>query len=358
MSRHFFVLIAALALAVPASGSAQSTAADRERERERIERDRERERERAEERAERARDLRERERERLAERAERDRERAQERRERDAAGALDTVVAFDARGTLTVGCAGGDVTVTGTERNEIRVRARTERGAIRFTSSGSNATLESAQSRSCSDAKFEVSVPAGIRLVANTWSGSLTVRGVRGDIEAHAQSGDVEVRDAGDRLEIQTLSGDVSVQGVRGESSIHTLSGEVVLTGARGDVEVETVSGDIELQDVVAKQVRTNSTSGNLTFAGAIQAAGRYEFKTHSGELTLKLPPSIGAQLSLSTFSGEIESDFPITLKAGDHGIGAAQAKRLNFSIGQGTARIIAETFSGDVTLSSTGRRP
>jgi DUF4097 and DUF4098 domain-containing protein YvlB len=354
MSRHLIVLLAALALAAPASGSAQSTAEDRERERERIER----ERERAEERAERARELRDRERERAAERAERDRDRERERRERDAAGALDTVVAFDARGTVTVGCAGGDVIVTGTDRNEIRVRARTERGAIRFTSSGSNATLEPASSRSCGDAKFELSVPAGIHLVANTWSGSLTVRGVRGEIEAQAQSGDVDVRDAGDRLEIQTLSGDVSVQGVRGESSIHTLSGEVALSGARGDVEIETVSGDIELQDIVARQVRTNSTSGNLTFAGAIQAAGRYEFSSHSGELTLRLPPNIGAQLSLSTFSGEIESDFPITLKAGDHGIGAAQAKKLNFSIGQGTARIVAETFSGDVTLTNTARRP
>jgi DUF4097 and DUF4098 domain-containing protein YvlB len=354
MSRHIFVLLAALALAAPASGSAQSTADERERERERIER----ERERAQERAERAREVRERDRERAQERAERDRDRERERRERDAAGALDTVVAFDARGTVTVGCAGGDVIVTGTERNEIRVRARTERGAIRFTSSGSNATLEPASSRSCGDAKFEVSVPSGVHLVASTWSGSLTVRGVRGEVEAHAQSGDVDVRDAGERLEVQTLSGDVTVQGVRGESSIHTLSGGVALSGARGDVEVETVSGDIELSDIVARQVRTNSTSGDLTFGGAIQASGRYEFTTHSGELTLKLPPSIGAQLSLSTFSGEIESDFPITLKAGDHGIGAAQAKKLNFSIGQGTARIIAETFSGDVTLSSTGRRP
>ena len=56
----------------------------------------------------------------------------------------------------------------------------------------------------------------------------------------------------------------------------------------------------------------------------------------------------MGAQLSISTFSGAIDSDFPITLRAGEHGIGAAQAKRLNFTLGQGTARIIAETFSGD----------
>jgi DUF4097 and DUF4098 domain-containing protein YvlB len=71
----------------------------------------------------------------------------------------------------------------------------------------------------------------------------------------------------------------------------------------------------------------------------------------------LHLPVNVGAQLSVSTFSGGIESDFPITLKAGDHGIGASQAKRLNFTLGQGSARILAETFSGDITLSSAARR-
>jgi DUF4097 and DUF4098 domain-containing protein YvlB len=351
MSRHLFVLVAALALATPAPGSAQSTSTSTEREKERVREAREQARERAQERAERLR-------EQAEERAERDRDREEERRERDASASLDTTVTFDAKGTVTVGCAGGDVVVVGTDRNEIKVRARTERGAIRFTSSGSNASLEPASNRGCSDAHFELSVPAGIHLVANTWSGSLSVRGVHGEIEAHAQSGDVEIKDAGDRVEVETLSGDANIHGVRGDASVHTLSGDVTLDGARGTVEIETVSGDIELRDVVSRQVRTNSTSGDLTFAGAIVSAGRYEFTTHSGELRLELPSNVGAQLSLSTFSGEIDSAFPITLKAGEHGIGADQAKKLNFTLGQGSARIIAETFSGDVTLSSTGRRP
>jgi len=359
MSRPIVVLLAALVLAVPASGSAQSTSDDanerareaQEQARERAQERAERAREQAEERAERARDQAE-------ARAERDRDREEERRERDMAGALDTTVTFDAKGTLNVGCAGGDVTVTGTDRNEIKVRARTERGAIRFTSSGTNATLEPASNRSCSDAHFEVTVPTGIHLVANTWSGSLTVKRVHGEIEGHAQSGDIDVHDAGDRVEVETLSGDITVQGARGDASIHTLSGDVTLDGARGNVEIETVSGDIELKDVVSRQIRTNSTSGDLSYDGTIESGGRYEFTTHSGELRLRLPSNVGAQLSLSTFSGEIDSEFPITLKAGEHGIGSGQAKKLNFSLGQGTARIIAETFSGDVTLTSTGRRP
>ena len=361
MSRFIVPLLAALALAAPAPGAAQSTA---EREQDRVERERERERDRREREREQEEARREREREqaearaeRARDRAERDRDREEERREREIASALDTTVAFDARGTVTVSCPGGDVVVTGTDRNQIVVKARTERGAIRFVSSGANATLQPAASRGCSDARFEVSMPATARLVANTWSGSLQVSGVRGDVEAHAQSGDIQVRDAGDNLEVQTLSGDVSVAGVRGSANVQSVSGDVTLSGARGDVEVETVSGDIVLRDVVSKQIRTNTTSGDLEFGGTIVDAGRYEFTTHSGELRLALPTDVGAQLSLSTFSGEIESAFPITLTPGAHGIGVSQAKKLNFSLGRGSARIIAETFSGDVTISSTGRR-
>jgi DUF4097 and DUF4098 domain-containing protein YvlB len=331
-----------IALAAPAVASAQSSTADQRAERAR---------EAAEARAERAREAEEARAERARDKADRDREREAERLERSRAGALDTTVTFDARGALTVSCPGGAVIVTGSDRNEIKVRARTESGAIRFSSNGTRATLEPASGRGCSDGHFEVTVPVGTRLTATTWSGSVSVRGVHGDIEAHAQSGDVQVRDAGDRLEVESLSGDVSIVGVKGETKVNTISGGIELSGARGDATMETVSGDVELRDVVAKQIRVHTTSGEVGFNGPILDGGRYEFNTHSGEIVLGLPADIGAELSVSTFSGGIESDFPITLKAGEHGIGAAQAKRLNFTLGRGTARIVAETFSGDITL-------
>ena len=336
MHRHIVVAAALLALAVPTPASAQTTADDRERERARIEREKQRDQAR---------------RDREQARMERDREREQERRARDAAGSLDTTVAFDARGTLSVTCPQGAVIVTGSDRNELRVRARTEQGGIRFTSDGTRATLEPASGRGCNDGHFEIVVPAGIRVSARSWSGSVSVKGVRGDVETRTQSADVEIRDAG-RIDVESLSGDVSIHGVSGESMIHTVSGDIALGGARGDVEIETVSGDIDLQDVVAKQIRTHTTSGDVEFSGQILPDGRYEYNTHSGEIRLVLPASVGAKLSVATFNGSIDSDFPITLQAGDHG-----NKRLNFTLGQGTARITAETFSGDITLTSKPRR-
>jgi len=321
MFKSIVLCTVVIALAAPSSASAQSSTADQRGERAR---------EAAEARAERAREAEEARAERARDKAERDRDRQAEREERGRAGALDTTVTFDARGSLTVSCPGGAVIVTGSDRNEIK---------------------EPASGRGCSDGHFEVTVPAGTRLTASTWSGSVSIRGVHGEIEARAQSGDVQVRDAGDRLDVESLSGEVSIVGVKGETKVNTISGGIEVSAARGDVTAETVSGDVELRDVIAKQIRVHTTSGEVGFNGPILDAGRYEFNTHSGTITLGLPADIGAELSVSTFSGGIESEFPITLKAGEHGIGSAQAKRLNFTLGRGTARIVAETFSGDITL-------
>jgi DUF4097 and DUF4098 domain-containing protein YvlB len=249
------------------------------------------------------------------------------------------------------------VVVTTSDRPEIRVRARTERGTIRFTSTGNRAALEPASGRGCNDGRFEVVVPAGSRVTANTWSGSISVRGVAGDVDAHAMSGDVEIHDVGGRLEVESLSGDVAITGVKGDATLHTVSGDVTLDAARGAVEVESVSGDLTLRDLSGREVRTHTTSGDLTFSGLIQDAGRYEFETHSGEVRLHLPANVGAQLSVSTFSGSIDSDFPITLKAGERGLGSSSTRRMDFTLGQGSARIIAGTFSGDITLTTNGRR-
>jgi DUF4097 and DUF4098 domain-containing protein YvlB len=344
MNRPIALVLAAVVLAAPAPASAQTSSSDVERARDQAREERDKAREQTREAQEKAREQ---------SRAERD----HQRELLDAAGSLDTTVTFDARGTVIVNCPDGDIVVSGGSANEIRVKARTESGAIRFTSTGSRAILEPAAGRRCEDGRYEVTVPAGARVSASSWNGGVTLRAVRGDADVHTQSANVDVRDAGSRLDVETLSGDVTVQGVVSDASIRTVNGDVSLTGARGDVEIETVSGDLTLRDIVARQVRTHTTSGDVSFAGQILGDGRYEFNTHSGDIRLLLPPNVGAQLSISTFNGSIDSDFPITLRAGEHGIGAAQAKRLNFTLGQGNARIVAETFSGEVTLSSTARR-
>jgi DUF4097 and DUF4098 domain-containing protein YvlB len=269
---------------------------------------------------------------------------------------IDTTFAFDKSGTVNLSAGSGDIAVTGWSRDQIHVRAVSENGNLRFDASSSRMTLELAGGSHGSDTRFEVSVPYGVHVVARSMSGDISIRGTRGEVEAHAQSGDVEVEDVTSRLDVNTLSGSIEAHNVVGDVEIGTTSGDVKIVDLRGNVDIGTVSGEVELRGVTSKLVRAKGTSGDVTFDGVIDPAGRYDLSTHSGDVRLHVQRDASAQLTVETWSGGVNSDFPITLKPGEHGIGSSKAKHFTFTIGGGAARINAVTFSGDITISSNGR--
>jgi DUF4097 and DUF4098 domain-containing protein YvlB len=276
---------------------------------------------------------------------------------RESRGSIDTTVAFDHRGTVTLTLNSGDIIVTGWSRDELRVHATSEGENLRFDASSSRAVLDlSGSYRGHGEAKFEVAVPTGVRVIARSQSGDISITGTRGQVEARTQSGDIKVEDAADRLDLVTLSGEVETRGLTGDVQIKTVSGDISAQDVKGDFEAESTSGGIELRHAECRYVRAHTTSGDLTYEGSIDGSGRYEFVTHSGDVRLTIPASSGAQLSVSTWSGSVESDFPMTLKPGDHNIGSGHAKRFTFEIGNAAARITAETFSGDITVSAKGQ--
>jgi DUF4097 and DUF4098 domain-containing protein YvlB len=275
-------------------------------------------------------------------------------RSRDYRSRIDTTIAFDKNGTVTVNAGSGDVIITGSTANTLHVRANSDDDDIRFDAT--RASVELSTARRGSDTKFEITVPIGTRVVAKSQTGDISVRGTHGDVNVTAQSGDIVIDDVNGRLDVRSFSGEVTASNISGGVDINTLSGDLKLTDVRGDIEVANTSGDITLRGVTSKLVRAKTTSGDVTYDGVIDGSGRYEFTSHSGDVRLHVPRDASAQLTVSTWSGEIESDFPITLKPGDHAIGSSTSKRFTFAIGGASARISAETFSGDVTVSANGR--
>jgi len=268
---------------------------------------------------------------------------------------LDTTVAFNARGTVVLTAGQGDIHVTGSSNNQLRVHATSDADNIRFDASSARATLEISSSRGSTDSRFDVTVPFGTKVEVRTQSGDISVRGTKGEVDAHTTSGDMRVEDVAGHLDVNSISGGIEGSAIVGDASLSMVSGDVQLSDVKGDLEVETVSGDITLHYVTAKAVRARTTSGEVRFEGTIDPAGRYEFTTHSGDVGLAIPREVSAELSIKTWNGTFDSEFPVTLKPGDHGVGAG-TKSFTFNIGHGDARISAETFSGDITIRSGGR--
>lgn len=269
---------------------------------------------------------------------------------------LDTTYRFARNGLLDAEQISGDVTVTTWDRPEVRVRAWIERGRVtsQLTESRVRLRVESERgNRDIGDSRFEVTVPTGTRVRVASVSGDVTVAGTGGEVDASSVSGDLEVKNTTGPTSVKSVSGDVSVRQVSGDLSVRTVSGDVDVDQVEGDVQAASVSGEITLAGLRSRNVTARSTSGEIDFSGAVRPDGRYQFNSHSGEIRLSLPPDVGADLSVRTFSGELESDFPVTLG----GRNRTSTRTLEFTLGNGGARITAETFSGDVLLRRAGGR-
>jgi DUF4097 and DUF4098 domain-containing protein YvlB len=268
---------------------------------------------------------------------------------------IDTTFNFDRKGTVVLSVGSGEIVVTGWDRNQIRVRARSERSAVRMDATSTRVSLDLSRQRG-GDTRFEVTVPHGTRVSARATTGDISISGTKGGVDANTQSGDLMVDDAAEMVDLRSMSGDITARGITGNVEVNTLNGELLLRDVKGDVDATSVSGDLDLQNVTARYVRARSTSGEVTYDGAVDPTGRYELGSHSGNVTLTVPENTGALLTIATYSGGIESDFQITLRPGDHAVGAS--RRFTFEVGKGDARISAESFSGDIVIRSKPRRP
>jgi DUF4097 and DUF4098 domain-containing protein YvlB len=146
----------------------------------------------------------------------------------------------------------------------------------------------------------------------------------------------------------EAVSGSVHAAQVNGNLRTETVSGELRAENVTGDVEASSVSGDIRLVGIQSKDVRTETVSGDIVYTGTIEPSGRYGFESHSGTLRLNIPRGAGAQFSVETFSGDLSTDFQLTLPGGMRREG-----RVDFTIGDGRAKVTAQTFSGSIIINS-----
>ena len=289
--------------------------------------------------------------------AQSDRNRERERDESQSAQSrIDTTFAFNRSGSVDLTEISGDVVVNAWDRNEARVRAYVERGRIRSSMSSSLVSLEIEPVRGrVGDSKLEVWIPVGARVTARSTSGDVTVKGTKSPVDARSTSGDVVVTDATDRITVESVSGDVRASQLSGDVRSESVSGTIEIRDATGPVRAETTSGDVSLLGVTSRNVYATTVSGGVEYDGTIDNTGRYEFHAHSGDIRLEIPESANAQFSVETFSGSLDSEFPITLPPGQRSTG--RPRRFEFALGNGSgARIIAESFSGDIVLARRAR--
>jgi DUF4097 and DUF4098 domain-containing protein YvlB len=262
---------------------------------------------------------------------------------------IDTTLALSRGGQVDLGNVSGEIRVTGSDRRDVRIVASMERGRFELTASGMRIALRTkSEGNRQSSATIEVQVPTGTRVTASTVSGLVDVRSTQSEVVAKTVSGRVDVRGARDRVDAEAVSGDIELREVQGRINVEGVSANIYIDAAQGEVSSETVSGDTRITRSRLSGLRAESVSGDVSYEGNLDASGSYRMNTHSGGIGLTLPANVSATLELETFSGRINSEFPLTLQPGQ---ATGRGRRMEFTLGNGGARVMAGAFSGNITI-------
>lgn len=131
-----------------------------------------------------------------------------------------------------------------------------------------------------------------------------------------------------------------------------TINGDVEVRGASAPIEVRSVNGDISVE-TSAGPVHAITVNGDAqaTIRG-FGEAGDVNLTTVHGDATLELPDAVDAVLDGHTVTGDISSDYPLTI------LGKFASHELTGTLGKGGRRIHVTTVAGDVEVRKASASP
>ncbi|MGH7681977.1 MAG: DUF4097 family beta strand repeat-containing protein [Candidatus Eiseniibacteriota bacterium] len=247
----------------------------------------------------------------------------------------DTTIAVSPGLDLQVANFSGSVDIRSWDKNAVRIQADSPGNDKIIVKRDDDALLIKGYSQR------NVNHTIDLTITAPAWM-NLIVSGVNTDVSIDGTKG---------RVRVDTVHGDIAVVGGRGQIELNAINQDIHLTDASGTVLSETVNGDLTLQRIVSDSVEVSTVNGEIFYEGTIRDRGVYRFTSHNGDVAVALPKAANATVSVSTFSGEFESDFPVTLKE------VRPGRRFCFITGRGSAQIELESFQGTIHIFRPGTR-
>lgn len=180
-------------------------------------------------------------------------------------------------------------------------------------------------------------------------SGDISVREVKGDLTARSFSGDVVAENVTGQVDVAATNGNLRVLNAGGDVRANSATGDIDIRCAKGRAEVSSASGSITLTGI-GGDVDASTASADVIFRGPIRAGGSYRLKSLSGEVSMTIQPDVqGFTAMLTTYSGEINTDFPLKVESPVQG--GPINRRVTGAFGNGQAKLALDSFSGTVKI-------
>jgi DUF4097 and DUF4098 domain-containing protein YvlB len=195
---------------------------------------------------------------------------------------------------------------------------------------------------------IEVFVPAGSSVSIEGFQATISVAGVTGSVSAETVNGSITQAGAAKDVSLQSVNGPIELTKATGRVHAEAVNGTVTVRDASGELEASTVNGKLLVTGGSFERAKLESVSGEVRFEAGLSARATLSVESVSGTVDLFLPAGLGAEFSVSTFSGDIVNELgPAAEKTSKWTPG----KELTFTSGSGGARITVETLSGAVNI-------
>jgi Toastrack DUF4097 len=177
-----------------------------------------------------------------------------------------------------------------------------------------------------------VESPAQLALQAKTSDGNVTVSGLQGDLNLTTGDGNVDLSEVSGTLRIRSGDGQVKVTGAAGSLDAHTSDGNLTVDGSFQGLALHTSDGTLDV----------NLREGT-------KLAGASTIQTSDGSVTLRVPATFAADLSVHTGDGHVDCALPMTT---DHyQSGGGHGNELHGKLNGGGTPLTIHTSDGNVRI-------
>jgi DUF4097 and DUF4098 domain-containing protein YvlB len=265
---------------------------------------------------------------------------------------VDLKKSATADGRVSIDNGAGTLRVVGWNREEITVTGTLGRRAegIDFSGSPQRTTISVETHGNPHGVKsdLEVHVPAGSRLEIDGFATEITVLDVTGVVQADSVNGSISISGRPREVKAETVNGSITVDGTASRVHAESVNGPVTVKGASGEVEASTVNGILVVTGGLFERARLETVSGSVRFEGELGPKGVLEAECVSGGVDLAFPARQGMELNVTSFSGDIRSEFGGEVRKVNKW---TSEKELRFTVGSGGSDVTVSTLSGSVTI-------
>lgn len=214
--------------------------------------------------------------------------------------------------------------------NEQEARQLLERARLRAERQDNEVSIEldDPDCRRCAfSAEVDIQAPRATRRTElDTRGGSLTVRGLTGELSAETAGGSIQIDDIGGEVEASTAGGSIQVGRVGGRVHCETAGGSIRVESAGQSAELRTSGGGIEAREVrgdlraetAGGSIRADKVGGDLiaaTSGGSIhvgEVSGAVDAETAGGSIHVANAPggvraeTAGGGIELNNVAGTV----------------------------------------------------